>query len=236
MPMIGLPDAQLVAREAEIEVALEIERRHAGIVGIVEPQLRAQAPLALASRRFGGAVACALVAIARPLPSATSRVAPAVMRSRFGQIIGPYCRPRNQLGRHSSRPMRIMPDHAASVRSRRLAGQGTRGHAQRARPGTRQRGKPCCKPSPPSTASARRMPSRCWPAPPRSPRQGRDIINLGIGQPDFRTPDAHRRGGRQGAARRPSRLHAGDRHPAAARGGGAPTCTSASTSRSRPTR
>ena len=31
---------------------------------------------------------------------------------------------------------------------------------------------------------------------------------------------AHRRGGHQGAARRPSRLHAGAGHPAAARGGG----------------
>ena len=52
-------------------------------------------------------------------------------------------------------------------------------------------------------------------------RQGKDIINLGIGQPDFKTPAAHRRGRHQGAARRPSRLHAGARHPAAARGGGA---------------
>ena len=33
------------------------------------------------------------------------------------------------------------------------------------------------------------MPSPCSPAPPSSPRKGRDIINLGIGQPDFRTPD-----------------------------------------------
>ena len=46
-----------------------------------------------------------------------------------------------------------------------------------------------------------------------------DIINLGIGQPDFKTPAAHRRGGHQGAARRPPRLHAGAGHPAAARGG-----------------
>ena len=51
MPMIGLPDVQLLAREAEIEVALEIERRHAGIFGIVEPELRAQRA-ALRMRRF----------------------------------------------------------------------------------------------------------------------------------------------------------------------------------------
>ena len=37
-------------------------------------------------------------------------------------------------------------------------------------------------------ASARRTPSRSSPARPSSPRQGRDIINLGIGQPDFPTP------------------------------------------------
>ena len=51
-------------------------------------------------------------------------------------------------------------------------------------------------------------------------RQGKYIVNLGIGQPDFKTPAAYRRGRHQGAARRPSRLHAGTRHPAAARGGG----------------
>ena len=45
----GLGDAddrlaglQFLAGQAEIEVALEIERRHAGIFGIVEPELRAQ--------------------------------------------------------------------------------------------------------------------------------------------------------------------------------------------------
>ena len=59
----------------------------------------------------------------------------------------------------------------------------------------------------------------------RLARQGRDIINLGIGQPDFRTPGAHRRGRGQGAPRRPPRLHAGDRHSGAARGRGAPTLT-----------
>ena len=49
--------------------------------------------------------------------------------------------------------------------------------------------------------------------------QGRDIINLGIGQPDFRTPDFIVEAADQGAARRPPRLHAGERRPAAARGG-----------------
>ena len=34
----------------------------------------------------------------------------------------------------------------------------------------------------------RRRPSRCWRAPPTLQRQGKDIINLGIGQPDFKTP------------------------------------------------
>src|SRR3989304_2671903 len=75
--------------------------------------------------------------------------------------------------------------------------------------------------------------------------QGRDIVNLGIGQPDFRTPahiveaavkalrDGHhgytpppggcgaapRGGGGEGAARRPSRLSPRGRFFAAARGG-----------------
>ena len=43
-------------------------------------------------------------------------------------------------------------------------------------------------------------------------RQGRDIINLGIGQPDFKTPAAYRRGRRQGAARRRARLYRRDRN------------------------
>ena len=62
----------------------------------------------------------------------------------------------------------------------------------------------------------------CWRARPRWPQQGKDIINLGIGQPDFKTPAAYRRGGDQGAARRPSRLYAGQRAAGDARGGGAP--------------
>jgi hypothetical protein len=50
--------------------------------------------------------------------------------------------------------------------------------------------------------------------------KGRDIINLGIGQPDFRTPDFIVEAAVKGAARRQPRLYAGNRHPAAARGGG----------------
>ena len=38
--------------------------------------------------------------------------------------------------------------------------------------------------------------------------RGRSVINLGIGQPDFKTRAAHRRGRREGAARRAPRLHA----------------------------
>jgi aspartate aminotransferase len=40
--------------------------------------------------------------------------------------------------------------------------------------------------------------------------EGRDIINLGIGQPDFKTPGPYRRSGDQGAARRPSWLYPGN--------------------------
>ena len=46
----------------------------------------------------------------------------------------------------------------------------------------------CSRRFPPSTASARKTPSPCWRGRPRLPRQGKDIINLGIGQPDFKTP------------------------------------------------
>ena len=42
MPMIGLPERQLLEGDAVVQVALEIERGHAGIVRIVEPGLRAQ--------------------------------------------------------------------------------------------------------------------------------------------------------------------------------------------------
>ena len=55
----GLGDAddrlagrQLVPGQAVIEIALQIERRHAGIVRIVEPQLRAQAGLCHVARPF----------------------------------------------------------------------------------------------------------------------------------------------------------------------------------------
>src|SRR5262245_30454864 len=51
---IGLPDVSLLLGQPEIEVALEIERGHARIVGIVEPQLRAQPP-PLCIRRHGRA-------------------------------------------------------------------------------------------------------------------------------------------------------------------------------------
>ena len=47
---------------------------------------------------------------------------------------------------------------------------------------------PCCKSSPPFRASARKTPSRFSPRRAELQRQGRDIINLGIGQPDFKTP------------------------------------------------
>jgi len=46
---------------------------------------------------------------------------------------------------------------------------------------------------------------------------GADIL---YPDPGFPHPGFHRRGGNQGLARRPSRLHAGGRHFAAARGGG----------------
>lgn len=49
-------------------------------------------------------------------------------------------------------------------------------------------------------------------------RQGKDVINLGIGQPDFPTPD-HIVEAAVKAPRRPSRLHPGQRHPAAAGSG-----------------
>ena len=44
MPMIGLPERSSGPVQAEVHVALEIERRHAGILRIVEPELRAQVP------------------------------------------------------------------------------------------------------------------------------------------------------------------------------------------------
>ena len=47
---------------------------------------------------------------------------------------------------------------------------------------------PCCSSSTIWSAWARRPPSRCWRAPPTLQRQGKDIVNLGIGQPDFKTP------------------------------------------------
>ena len=53
---------------------------------------------------------------------------------------------------------------------------------------TAQDGAPCSSQNG-CTGSAPRAPSRCSPARRSSPRQGRSIINLGIGQPDFPTPE-----------------------------------------------
>jgi hypothetical protein len=39
------------------------------------------------------------------------------------------------------------------------------------------------------TGSERKTPLPFWRAPPNLPAKGRDIINLGIGQPDFKTPE-----------------------------------------------
>ena len=60
--------------------------------------------------------------------------------------------------------------------------------------------------------------SRCWRGRRRSRRQGRRVIHLEIGEPDFATPGAHRRGGRARAARRPHPLLPGARAAGAARG------------------
>ena len=49
-------------------------------------------------------------------------------------------------------------------------------------------------------SSGPRPRSRCWPAPMRSPPQGRSIINLGIGQPDFPTPEHIVEAGRKALA------------------------------------
>src|SRR5260370_31172969 len=62
----GLAGAQFVLGEAVVEIALQIERRHARIVGVVEPQLRAQAGLwghRLLPRAWSGG----------PIPVAASR-------------------------------------------------------------------------------------------------------------------------------------------------------------------
>ena len=70
----------------------------------------------------------------------------------------------------------------------------------------------------PASAWAPRAPSRCWRA--RRACSARALDHQPRHRP-ARLPDAaaHRRGRDQGAARRPARLHAGPRHPAAARGG-----------------
>ena len=65
--------------------------------------------------------------------------------------------------------------------------------------------------------------------------QGRDIVNLGIGQPDFRTPEhiveaavKALRDGHTATRRRPAFCRCAKRSP--------PTCTSASAQACRPTR
>ncbi len=49
--------------------------------------------------------------------------------------------------------------------------------------------------------------------------QGKSIISLSIGQPDFQTPGHIVEAAIKALKRRPSRLHPGQRHPAGARGG-----------------
>ena len=58
-------------------------------------------------------------------------------------------------------------------------------------------------------------------------RQGRDIINLGIGQPDFKTPP-HIVEAAVKALRDGEHGYTGDRHPALARGGRREICIAAS--------
>src|SRR4051812_47321815 len=48
----GAAGLQLVETEAEVHGALQVERGHVGVVGVVEPGLRAQARDGLAPRRF----------------------------------------------------------------------------------------------------------------------------------------------------------------------------------------
>ena len=55
-----LARSQFARCQAEVEVAFDVERRHAGIVGIVEPQLRAEFP----AGRCGGAGRVHLVRVA----------------------------------------------------------------------------------------------------------------------------------------------------------------------------
>ena len=52
-----LAGAQLLRRQSEVHVALEIERRHAGIFRIVEPELRAEV-LAARMRRWRSCAGC----------------------------------------------------------------------------------------------------------------------------------------------------------------------------------
>ena len=61
--------------------------------------------------------------------------------------------------------------------------------------------------------------SRCWPAPMRSLAEGRSMHQSRHRPAGFPDPRAYRRGRSQGARRRTSRVYAGQRHPAFARGG-----------------
>src|SRR4029077_3187849 len=73
-----LAGAQLLRREAEVHVALEVERRHAGVFRIVEPELRAQI-LALGMRRcrqLAVPLAVLVLAVARHVSSPGTRRCP----------------------------------------------------------------------------------------------------------------------------------------------------------------
>ena len=52
MPMIGLPLQQLVGREAVVHEALEIERHHVEMVGVVEPVARTESGGAVGACRI----------------------------------------------------------------------------------------------------------------------------------------------------------------------------------------
>ena len=218
----GLGDAddrlarlQLGPGEAVIEVALEIERGHARIVGVVEPQARAElfrrAPFLSAIRRSSlvgpsWRIQPALLDRDEPVASGKSTVLMhgvfphgAHGSGRFDGWFDSDAEPPTQCvcGTHEARNAHA-PHRArllAHRRGERLRGAGPRHRTRAAGQGHHQ--------------------SRHRPA---------------------RLPDAaaHGRGRDQGAAGRPSRLYAGDRHPAAAGGGGAPTSTGASASRCRP--
>ena len=95
--------------------------------------------------------------------------------------------------------------------------------------------RPCCTPSPGFDRIGEENAFAVLARATELAAQGRDIINLGIGQPDFRTPDhiveaavKALRDGHHGYT-------PGQRHPAAPRGGRRRHATPRSASRSRPT-